>query len=43
MEFLGSVETPREEKRSDSDLILHPVLSVCASSLAVVGKSFARY
>jgi hypothetical protein len=43
MEFLGSVETPCEEERSDFDLILHPVLSACARSLAVLGKSFARY
>jgi hypothetical protein len=43
MEFLGSVETPREEERSDSDLILHPVLSVCTRSLHVFGKSFAMF
>jgi hypothetical protein len=43
MEFLGSVKTPREEERSDSLLILLPVLSACTSSLHVYGKSFAMF
>jgi hypothetical protein len=43
MEFLGSVETPLEEERCDSHLILLPVLSACTRSLGVLGKNFAMF